>query len=182
MTDYRYLGRWNYLLDRPIGGQGWIDEAEAQHRYETGGDLFSIVDSRVGDGVAPKFVVAASPSRTAPGFRATFLNDAKSIVEMIDYKTVNGRLFKWIFVNYQYPDETTKYQLDQSTMIVEGKTEPNGDGFLTINDKSKPTVGEISFRDIPVDDRWLPVPEFGDWENLTKGSFGDVHVPRLAQS
>ena len=182
MTDYRYLGRWNYMLNRPIGGQGWIDEAEAQHRYETGGDMFTIVDTDADDGVAPKFVIAASPSKTAPGFRATFLNDALSKVEMVDYKTVDGRLFQWIFVNYEYPDETTKYRLDESTMILKGKTEPNGDGILTINDKSKPTVGKIRFHDIPVDDRWLPVPKFGDWETLTQRSFGDVHLPTTAQS
>lgn len=181
-TDYRYLGRWNYLLNRPIESQDWIDEAEAQRRYETGGDFFTVVDAAADDGVAPKFVIAVSPSRVAPGFRATFLKDALSIVEMVDYKTVDGRLFEWIFVNYEYLDETTKYRRGESTVIVEGKTEPNGDGILRINDKSLPTVEKISCRDIPVDHRWLPVPGFGEWETLTKRSFRDVHLPSAAQS
>jgi hypothetical protein len=160
MTGYRYLGRWNYLLNKPIGSQGWIDEAEAQRRYETGGDFFTVVDTDAGVGVAPKFVLAVSPSRV----------------------TVGGRLFQWITVNFEYPDESTKYAMDDSTLTVRGKTEPNGDGFLTINDKSKPTVEKISFHDIPVDDLWLPVPKFGEWQDLTTRTPGDAHHPSAAQS
>lgn len=56
VTDYSYLGRWNFLLNRPIADEGWIDEAEAQRRY------------------------------------------------------------------YEYPDETTRYELDEST--ITGKSKP----------------------------------------------------------
>jgi hypothetical protein len=127
-------------------------------------------------------VLAVSPSRVTPGFRATFLNEALSIVEVVDYKTVGGRLFQWITVNFEYPDESTKYAMDDSTLTVRGKTEPNGDGFLTINDKSKPTVEKISFHDIPVDDLWLPVPKFGEWQDLTTRTPDDAHHPSAAQS
>jgi hypothetical protein len=182
MTDYRYLGRWNYLLNEPILDQGWIDDVDARHRYETGGDFFTVVDADAGDGVAPKFVLAVSPSLVNAGFRATFLNDASSIIEVVDYKTVDGRLFQWIVVNYEYPDETTKYARIAATLLLNGKTEPNGDGFLTINDKSKPTVEKISFHDIPVDDLWLPVPKFGEWEDLTKHTPGNALLPSATQS
>jgi hypothetical protein len=182
MTDYSYLGRWNFLLNRPIADEGWIDDVEAQRRYESGSGLFAAVDARARNGAAPKFVIEVSPSKVDPGFRAIFLNDAASIVEVITYKTVDGRLFKWISVNYEYPDETTKYELDESTIIVKGKTSPSGDGLLTVNDKSKPTVEKISFRDVPTDDLWLPVPKFGEWANLTKRRSGSVHRPSPNQS
>ena len=182
MTNYRYLGSWNFLLNRPIASDGWINDAEAQRRYESGSGLFAVVDADAGNGVAPKFVLEVSPSKVDPGFRAIFLNDAMSIVEVITYKTVDGRLFKWISVNYEYPDETTKYELDESTMIVKGKTSPSGDGLLTINDKSKPTVEKVSFRDVPVDDRWLPIPTFGDWRNLTNRRVSDAQIRSTTQS
>jgi hypothetical protein len=181
MTDYRYLGSWNFLLNKPILGESWMDEAEARACYETGGDTFTVVDADASEGVAPKFVLDVSPSRVDPRFRATFLNDALSVVEVVDYKTVDGRLFQWITVNFEYPDESTKYAMGESTLTVRGKTEPNGDGFLTINDKSKPTVEKISFHDVPVDDLWLPVPKFGEWEDLTKRTPGDAHLPSAAQ-
>jgi hypothetical protein len=181
MTNYRYLSRWNFLLNRPIGGEGWIDDNEARRRYESGSGLFAIVDSDAGDGVAvPKFVIEVSPSRTAPAIRSTFLNNAASIVEMIDYKFVDGRLFKWLDLNYEYPDETTKYGQDESILILDGKIEPNGDGVLRVNDKSKPTVEKVSFRDVPVDDLWMPLPKFGEWENLANRNYGNVQLPGRA--
>jgi hypothetical protein len=100
---------------------------------------------------------------------------------VVDYKFIDGKLFKWIFYAYEYPDEITKYGEHESTVVVKGKTEPNGDGLLTINDKAQPTVEKITFRDIPVDDLWMPLPKFGDWEDLANPSFGNLPLPGRAQ-
>lgn len=49
---------------------------------------------------------------------------------------------------------------------------PDGTGFLTINDKSRPTVERLSIDQIDVSGNWLDYPAFGDWHVLLDPDFG----------
>ena len=177
MGDYAYLGRWNYKLNKPALGEEWISEDAARQMYEAQQGKFDVVPLAIADGQGgeprpvPPWVLTAY-AKGPLAFRVTFVNPVGSIWRMIDYKDVDGRLFKWVVVDYSYPDTTSRYRLDQNTMVVDGSFNPDGTGSLTINDKSKPTVDRLSMDQVDISKHWMDRPPFGAWEQLTDPEFG----------
>lgn len=181
-NGYRYLERWNFLQNEPALDEGWIDEAEARERFQTRSSGFSFVNAEAGDGtVVPEFVIVASVESLLR-FRCQFLNPAGSVTRVIDYKDVDGRLFKEQVIDYRYPDDKNRYPLRASTLTYTGVFETNGYGAVVINDKSQPTAQTREYRDVPVEGNWMPVPAFGEWENLTKPDYEAPEVSRQQPS
>lgn len=175
MPRYKYFDKWNQLLNQPIlvSPYGWVEESAARHRYEESFEFFCVVNGGAGDGVVvPEFVLGVSPGEEGPSIRVRFFTPGGAIYRTIDYKTVDGRLFKWIVRERTYPDLTSKFTLSQATSMVEGTFEPDGYGSVRFSDKSQPTTQFREFRGVPVDSHWMPIPAFGDWQNLTNPDFG----------
>ncbi|MBF4635212.1 hypothetical protein ITJ38_12415 [Agreia pratensis] len=155
---------------------GWISYDTARARFETTREFFCVMNGEAGDGtVVPDFVLHVGPGVDGPSIRAQFFTPGGAVYRTIDYKSVDGRLFKWIVRERSYPNMTSRYTLSQATTVVEGTFEPDGHASVKFNDKSQPTVQLRELNDVPVASHWMPIPAFGDWDSLT-----DPHLGVLA--
>ncbi|MFK3834610.1 hypothetical protein [Microbacterium sp. NPDC087868] len=75
-------------------------------------------------------------------------------------------------IEYIYPDDTRWYAQYDCAKLFHGIMKPDGTGFRTINDKSRPTVDLLSIDQIDVLSNWLGRPAFGDWHVLLDPDFG----------
>lgn len=174
---YAYLGRWNYSLHKPVLDREWITEDEARAGLEAGIIRCDIVPGYVQghehERPRPRtpWVITAFGSG-AMGFSVDFLTSGGSIARILEYKNVDGRLFLGSVTDYTYPDEDRYYRQSECTKFIYGITKPDGSGFLTINDKSQPTVVRLSIDQVDVSGNWLDRPAFGDWHVLLDPDLG----------
>ncbi|MFJ4254000.1 hypothetical protein [Microbacterium sp. NPDC090003] len=168
--DYAYLGRWNYSLQEPVPDESWIPEAEAKADYDSCTVAFDIVDGDVNrfreeTRLIPPWVIT-SFGGVLSGFRVNHLTAQGSVRLDIHFEHVQGRLFLGTLLDYTYPDDDRYYRRSDSTQILYGIMNPDGTGFLTIDDKSRPTVERLSMDQVDVSNNWLDRPGFGDWHVL----------------
>ena len=179
MAEYAYCGSWNAKTRKPLAGEDWLSPEEARSRYEGSvAAQFSVVDagSTIPGAVSP-FVIVFSKSLESLGVRTKFFNAAGSEWRAIDYKYIDGRLFKWIVREQTYPDDENYYKFDGATSYREATFLPDGHGSLGVDNKKpgeQPVLAE--FRDIPVESYWLDVPAFGNWDQLADPDFGDTNA------
>ncbi|WP_448058441.1 hypothetical protein [Cellulomonas hominis] len=112
-----------------------------------------------------------------PGVRVRFFTPAGSLWRLIDYKYIDGRLFQQANVTYTYPDDTHRYDEDESTILVSARFKPDGSGSIEINDKSQPTVQRTRFKDADFSTFWMDWPAFEDWDQLANPDFGTPDHP-----
>jgi len=179
---YAYLGRWNYSLHKPVPDESWITEDEARSGLEAGVIRCDIVPAEVYTRrdetprpSSPWVITAFGGGAT--GFSVNFLTQHGSIRRIVDYDNVDGRLFMGSVIDYTYPDDARWYAQYDCTQLFYGILKPDGTGFLTINDKSRPTVERLSIDQIDVSGNWLDYPAFGDWHVLLDPDFGARPTP-----
>lgn len=176
---YAYLGAWNDWLNKPILDEGWFDEVEARARYESMREHFEVV---------PYAVFECQSQGPRPGtpwtvrfysegdtrFKSTFFDDYGSIYRVIWYALVDERLFKSEITEYTYDynHDPGRRDEDECVLITNGLFRPDGTGTLRINNKSEPTIQQLSIDQIDVSAHWLDIPEFGHWDQLSNPSFG----------
>ncbi len=179
MTDsptYAYLGRWNYSLQKPVPDESWITEDQARADYASctvcldivSGDTYTVHE---GTRPSPPWVITTFGG-VLSGFRVHHLTTQGSVRLDIQYKHFEGRLFLSSVTEYTYPNDDRYYRRYECTNIVDGIMKPDGTGFRTINDKSRPTVDLLSIDQIDVLSNWLGRPAFGDWHVLLDPDFG----------
>lgn len=72
------------------------------------------------------------------------MNPAGSVWRIVDYKQEDGRLFKGSVYEYTDPDEAQRYRLKEARLKTHGIFKSDGTGNLLVDDKSQPTVDELS--------------------------------------
>ncbi len=172
MIDWRFCGRFSDMSqDAFPPPYGWIDEAEARRRYhDPVGELTVLPPADPDTGIAPYFIVVGSGGA---GF--TIVEQIPPGVPKEEYywQTTDGRLFCTIALFNEYP-ETAKIitrSTDWRTRWVEARNNTNGTGSIMMCDKD--LQGQIHTMhgkraDIPVDDLYRPIPEWGHWDDLLK--------------
>lgn len=167
---YAYLGQWNYSTNAPVPDYGWLSVDEARQRWDEGSKRFDVVRSSVheaqtaGQAVVPPWVLTCWEGGQA--FTVSFLNAVGSVWRVIEYRREDGRLFKGAVYEYTFPDETRRYRAKEARLKTHGIFRPDGTGVLTVDDKSQPTVDRLSMDQVDVSANWMPVPDFGDWEQI----------------
>ena len=180
MTDspaYAYLGRWNYSLQKPVPDESWIAADEAQAGLAAGaircdivpGEVFTRRDERPRPST-PWVITAFGGGVTA--FKVFTLEPRGSISRIVHFKNLEGRLFRSAVIEYTYPDATRFYAQYDCVSVRDARFKPNGTGFLTIDENSRPAVEQHSFDQIDVSGNWLDRPAFGDWHVLLDPDFG----------
>lgn len=174
MNDHRptvrYTERWNDLLLQPIDGYDWIDAGQARDLFENDPDRGPMVVGGTEDGLTgeftPRWVIGFGA-----GARVQFLDERGSLVRLIDYDLVEGRLWRWVTVDYTYRGTGQRWSRRDAILKIETTIRPDGRGHLTNHDKTDPSTSRPLTNTIEIvapvkSSYWLDWPAFGDWAAL----------------
>ena len=166
-TEVRYTTQWNPMTRRPIAGHEWLDQASARALFEAGGDLNVVDAARTDDDglPQPRWLLGIGSSGR---IRAQFFDEHGSVVRLVDYDRVDGRLWRWVTVDYTYPTDSERHNLSDVTVETEAAVRPDGHGHLSTENATTGQESRLQFSDGGRDEYWVPVPEFGDWAALSK--------------
>ena len=162
---YKYLQRWNFKMNQVIMNEPFLDEDEARARYEGRREWFTIVPDvpGIGEGsVVPEFVIEVAVA--APDFKVFFLHPSGRYRRVTFFRNIDGRLFNADVSDYFYEGEPQRG--DDIKAIASGVFEPDGTGRVIFRNHVTREQEVREFRDVPVADRWLDVPAFGEWAPL----------------
>lgn len=165
----RYTERWNDLLLQPIGGYEWIDASAARDLFENEPERGVMVvggsEHELTGEFKPRWVLGFGA-----GVRVQFLDERGSLVRLIDYDVVEGRLWRWVTVDYVYRDAEQRWSRRDAVQKIETTVRPDGRGYLTTHDKTDPASRRLTNTVeivVPVKESyWLDWPAFGDWAGL----------------
>ena len=162
---YRYLQRWNFLLNKVILEEPFLDEQVARERYEAHKDWFTVVPDvpGIGEGqVVPDYVIEVMVA--APEFKVFFLHPSGAYRRVTTFSNIDGRLFAGDVSDYFY--DGVPEADSEPLSIAGGQFTPDGGGKVVFQNLKTREREVREFRDVPVADRWLDVPKFGAWEPL----------------
>ncbi len=190
MTGIVYGQMWNEDL-RFVFDQISVDDARM--RYQEGpwfsvaagaGLCTSADEARAAEagGVAlpvPEFSVGVRPGPTY--FEVSFYDTEGSIVVVHGWRAVGDQMFFRSAIHYIYPEEPRHHVQGESSVLRSVTFKADGTSRETISEKLsafteplRKRVVTIDRDDVPLDDHYLPVPEFGDWVALGRR---DRYVP-----
>lgn len=163
-----YTTGWNRLTRRPVADHEWITAGEARDLYEQFAGL-DVVDAAVVDpnGVPQqRWVVGIG---TSGGVRVSFFDAHNTIWRQVDWDLIDGRLWRWITIDYSYPNQAQTWRQGDAINSVETHVRPDDTGKIVVHDRRKPRsegrrVTRLSGRSL--DTYWLERPVFGDWGTL----------------
>lgn len=167
MADVLYTTRWNILTRRPIAEHSWITEEEARRRYEAneGVEIVEAAERDERGNPRARWVIGAYA-----GFRVQFLSPAGSVLRLVDWDLIDGRLWRWVTVDYNYPDDNRRYEMAESLLTIKTSARPDGTGSMSVSNKELEQTDVTHFSDVATDSYWMDVPAFGDWDRLTDPS------------
>lgn len=170
MTDSTvfYTTDWNLITRRPTADHDWIDEGRAKNLYV---DMLGldVVDAAEVDGDGIPRQRWSLGIGTSGRIRASFFTPQNTLWRQVDWNAIDGRLWRWVTVDYTYPTETQTWAQDEWVRKVEATVEPDGQGDILTVDPSKPAAERRQYTDFSGrarDSYWLDRPEFGDWRDL----------------
>ncbi|GAA4625852.1 hypothetical protein [Cellulomonas oligotrophica] len=178
VSNIRYADYWTE--GRAYSATSWIDAEEARRRYEVGDEAFTAViwpDSGEEAG-RPLAAVSIGQSRRVG---VIFLDEHGTRKRSVDYDWRDGRLWRWITTDFEYPDDSRRYRVDRATRVIKAKFEPNGNARVEIRDRiASPNEKDVvTAEEVPVQGFWLDRPPFGEWSDLLNPDYG-VSEPRPA--
>lgn len=170
----RYADYWTE--GRGPSAVTWIDTAEAERRYVSGSASFTAVGRPTG-AASPRWALTVAATRAV---RVVFLNDHGSRVRSIDYDWREGRLWRWITTDFEYPEQCRRFRREHALRVTTATCEPDGRARAEIVDKSVSTdlKDVISFEDAPINGFWLDRPGFVSWADLVDPEYGVQARPR----
>lgn len=180
MSDMVYGERWNstmrFIIDR-------ISVDDARKRYRDGpwfgvamgnGLCTSADEARVAETAGallpvPEFCLELEAR--ARDVRAFFYDERNSVTILHDWGVIGDQLFLESVVRYYYPNQSRFHAQNESLKIWSVSFKP--DGTARVNTRLPPPPGAfvrtndfVEHRDVPLDNHYLPIPEFGDWATL----------------
>ncbi|WP_460706494.1 hypothetical protein [Myceligenerans halotolerans] len=99
--------------------------------------------------------------------RVIFFDEHMTIVHMVDWKYIDGRLWRWITYDWIHPNTTQHWDQDESVTEALAEITPGGAGVLELSDDRNNRELDIEFADRAQGSYWVDYPEFGDWAALT---------------
>ncbi|WP_020018175.1 hypothetical protein [Promicromonospora sukumoe] len=142
--------------------------AAAEQLYESRGAM-EVVDAADVDAAGtprPRWTIEFSGCDA----RVRFLDRHGAVWRQVDYRTIDGRLWRQRVSDYTYPDGSRLWEPSELMSEVESVVHPDGTGSLTILDKTKCKPGTwlvSQFSARASEAYWVDRPEFGGWAALT---------------
>jgi hypothetical protein len=170
-----------------------VDVEKARKRFEVGpwfsvaagaGLYTSADDARAAGagGVAlpvPEFSVGVVPGPT--DFEVYFYDEHGSITIIHQWRAVGDQIFFHDATFYIYPEAPRHYVQNESSLLRSVTFKADGTNRETITEQLSVGIEPLRKRvvtidrdDVPLDDHYLPIPEFGDWAALGRR---DRYVP-----
>lgn len=165
MVEYLYGDRWNARTQEPAGA---ISESEAHARFKGSvpepRDWFTVARP---EGEGGRYATLEVFPR-GEFIRATHLDPAGSATAVFDFGEKDGELFWENVFEYQYPDDG-KFHLRGDALVIE-QTRFSRGGTVSISTdiRSLDGVDVREFRDVDVSTHWLPLPDFGEWDEFMR--------------
>lgn len=172
MTAYRYVNQWNRRLLRPIGGEPYLDEADARDRYENGGDAFEVIPEP-----HPETGVPAWSMRVFTGdgsFDVWHYNEHGTTTRVVGFRVYDGRLFHDEVLDYFYPEDGSDARQTKSSSHITTYIKPDGTTKIIYTNVIPGQENVEEYRNVPIDSYWAERPAFGHWETLTNPNYGDT--------
>lgn len=169
-TKVRYAEYWDTSV--PASEVVWITEDEARRRYESG-EAFSAIGSSVARQESPlqrwTFTVGASGN-----VRVAFFDRHGTHRRTIDYRAVDGMLWRRATFDLDYPDCERHYHRVRSTRRRKARFELDGHVRVEVTDKTvDPGTRDVFTNDdMTIPSFWMTRPSFGEWDELTDPEFG----------
>jgi hypothetical protein len=180
MSDVIYGQRWNSTMRFIIDS---ISVDDARTRYQDG-PWFGVA---VGDGLCTSADEARAAEATgvslpipefsldlevgADAVRAVFYDGCGSVNIIHRWQATGGLLFFEKVIVYTYPEEPHFYGQDEFLKIWSMSFQP--DGTARENTRLPPPAGAfvptndfVEHQAVPLDNHYIPIPEFGDWAAL----------------
>jgi hypothetical protein len=153
-----YCQRWNFGMVRPIDPL----TVEQARRRDTTGKLYTVA---LGDPADPDVVLEI----TRPDIIVVNFFDKLGRKSVAYYwrRTEDNRMFLRTIRRWQYGDDSA-WGLSEAELIEEVAYEPNGIVHHDIRDEKAHERRRVSYRDVPLDINWEPIPEFGDWASIAR--------------
>ncbi|MGN8247326.1 hypothetical protein ACTHAM_001500 [Cellulomonas soli] len=169
MSDsVRYADYW--AEGRGASAITWIDAAEAQQRYESSASAFTAVGT---DGVSPRprWALTVAVNRCV---RVVFLDPHRTRTRSVDYDWREGRLWRWITTDFEYPDRDRRYRRERAVRTTTAVFEPDGSARVQVIDRAVAADSKdvLTLEDAPVQGFWLERPAFGQWSDLINPEYG----------
>lgn len=166
--NVHYCRRWNFSLDQPIDP---YTPEQARERDEQG-ELYTVI---IGDAQKPECVIERDGSLYGP----YFFDSNRRRQTCFAFRAIDDkRLFLKEIWTWEYPHDKAR-RLNESSRIDHLVYDQNGIVKHTITDKIKNEVVTRQIADVKLDINWEPVPEFGDWESLSRFNRDKPHSEGL---
>jgi hypothetical protein len=121
-------------------------------------------------------VVLGDPSAPQTILEIAWVNSALSVsfvdeegrthTEYLFRKMENGKLFMHDAATWTYPEGAQR--MSQASHIETAQFRPDGYASRTIDDSSAGQIEKTEYTDVPVENNWEPMPEFGHWESVAR--------------
>ena len=164
--DVWYTTSWSHTTHEPTPGHEWLTNEGASEyflRKRPGG--LDVIDAHVVDaGNRPRARWAIDWGGV--GARVRFFTEAGSTWRTVDWELIDGRLWRWITIDWTYPDDTRIYRSSEAILDVRASARPDGTGDFTTEDVTTGQESFVELTDAAKPSYWIDVPTFGDWTVL----------------
>lgn len=178
--DVMYTTSWNFLKGRLPRDHEWLDAGEARRLYE-GNEGLMVVDAMAknADGTpVPRWVIGFGTL----GPRVTFIDAMKSIWRQVDWKRTDGRWWRWITYDNEYPNEARQWSEHEALFLARTIIHPNGSGRIDIAEGDMGPEQVQEFTGGARSSYWTDIATFGDWSALTDPEPSSYQVAGLTVS
>jgi hypothetical protein len=162
-VTFLYGWKWHSSGRFPIDE---MTEDQARTAWEKGPQLGVAAGDDLAPGTVPAYSLEMSPY--AEDVRVVHYTPEGSIEAILDYGTIDGRLFLEEVTEYVYPDDGQFKEQDGCTANRGYFFKP--DGYAELRSRVKETGVETveEFTSVDVSDHWLDSLEWGDWDRIGK--------------
>ncbi len=159
--QYRFCWKWDDDARRPVDE---MTEAEARRAWAEGPQLGVAAGEEVSDGAVPAYSLEMSP--LGEDVRVHHYDAAGSIVAILDFGTIDGRLFLEEATEYLYPDDGEYHGQSGHQAMRMYFFKP--DGYARLRTRVKGTEVETveEFTDVDVASHWVEPLDWGEWDRI----------------
>lgn len=159
----KYLYGWKWHdEDRHVIDE--LTEAQARKAWDDGPQLGVVAGDGLTDGGVPAYSLEMNAH--AEDVRVNHYTPEGSIEAVLDYGTIDGRLFLEQVSEYLFPDDGEFHTSFSATAIRMYFFKPDGSCRLRtrVTETGAETVEE--YDGVDVSDHWLDPLEWGDWDRI----------------
>lgn len=156
-----YCLKWNIRRKRP---GITLSEAEALARDAAGDEYTAVIPQPAGKG----YPVLVTPVWKNDFLAVTFLDEAGRQHLQYSFTRKDERLFLGRAFIWTYPSDDPKLDIGDSVKREDIRYREDGYVKRIVIDETEAVKDTTEYSDVPVDENWEPVPEFGSYRSIAR--------------